>query len=102
MTVAGYIGNPHMTMSKGTSITCTLDSAIDTEQSGFGLCLTDYPVKSMDGRNVAYSEITINIHARFVGDVGVAALQLAYAIPSMWVDTPSPGPASRSVATPRH
>ncbi len=60
------------------------------------------PVKSMDGRNVAYSEITINIHARFVGDVGVAALQLAYAIPSMWVDTPSPGPASRSVATPRH
>ncbi len=41
------------------------------------------PVMSLDGRSVAYSEITINIHARFVGDVGVANLQLAYAIPSM-------------------
>jgi type IV secretion system protein VirB10 len=46
---ASHIANQPMTLVKGTSITCSLDTAIQTDQMGFTGCLTDYPVYSMDG-----------------------------------------------------
>ncbi|WLI87819.1 TrbI/VirB10 family protein [Massilia sp. R2A-15] len=49
---AARIGHQHMTLLKGTSITCSLDTAIQTDQMGFTSCLTDYPVYSMDGKVV--------------------------------------------------
>ncbi len=47
---ATYIQNQHLTLAKGTSLTCNLDTAIQTDQFGFVSCLTDYPVYSMDGK----------------------------------------------------
>jgi type IV secretion system protein VirB10 len=49
---ASTIHNQHMTLIKGTSITCSLDTAIQTDQVGLTGCLTDYPVYSMDGKVV--------------------------------------------------
>lgn len=49
---ASRIANQHMTLIKGSSITCSLDTAIQTDQMGFTGCLTDYPVYSMDGKVV--------------------------------------------------
>lgn len=49
---ATHIADQHMTLIKGTSITCSLDTAIQTDQMGFTGCLTDYPVYSMDGKVV--------------------------------------------------
>ncbi|MES3022784.1 MAG: TrbI/VirB10 family protein [Pseudomonadota bacterium] len=51
-TSASRIANQHMTLIKGTSITCSLDTAIQTDQMGLTTCLTDYPVYSMDGKVV--------------------------------------------------
>lgn len=49
---ATTIHNQHMTLIKGTGITCSLDTAIQTDQMGMTGCLTDYPVYSMDGKVV--------------------------------------------------
>lgn len=41
------------------------------------------PEKSLDGRTVSFSTITIGVHAKIVGDVGVAALEIAFAVPRL-------------------
>lgn len=46
----GTIPHPHLTLAKGEPITCTLSTAIRTEQAGFVECTTDYPIYSMDGK----------------------------------------------------
>jgi type IV secretion system protein VirB10 len=51
-TSASYISNQHLMLAKNTSISCVLDGAIQTDQPGFVSCLTDYPVRSMDGKVV--------------------------------------------------
>jgi type IV secretion system protein VirB10 len=48
----GTVPNPHMTLQKGEPMTCTLDTAIQTEQFGFVECITDFPTYSMDGKTV--------------------------------------------------
>lgn len=48
-TQAGRIANQHLTLKKGTPISCNLDTAIRTDQVGFVSCVLDFPVKSMDG-----------------------------------------------------
>lgn len=47
--VAGYITNQHLTLRRGTPISCNLGSEIKTDQVGFLDCVLDFPVKSMDG-----------------------------------------------------
>ena len=46
----GTIPHPHLTLAKGEPITCTLTTAIRTEQAGFVECVTDFPIYSMDGK----------------------------------------------------
>lgn len=48
----GTVPNPHLTLSKGEPVTCTLTTAIRTEQAGFVECVTDFPIYSMDGKVV--------------------------------------------------
>lgn len=47
--MAGYITNQHLTLKRGTPISCILGSEIKTDQVGFLDCVLDFPVKSMDG-----------------------------------------------------
>ena len=46
----GVIPNPHLTLAKGEPVTCTLTTAIRTEQAGFVECVTDCPIYAMDGK----------------------------------------------------
>ena len=46
---AGFITNQHLTLKRGTPISCSLGSEIKTDQVGFLDCVLDFPVKSMDG-----------------------------------------------------
>lgn len=44
------IQNPSLTLRKGEPLTCTLDTALGTEQAGFVECVTDFPIYSMNGK----------------------------------------------------
>lgn len=52
MALAGYIQNQDMTIIKGTTINCTLDTLIDSDAPGFVSCITTEPVYSMNGHVV--------------------------------------------------
>lgn len=49
---ASVIGNPSLTLAKGTLPDCTLLTAILTDQPGFLKCVLSAPVMSMDGKVV--------------------------------------------------
>lgn len=55
----GVVPNPHLTMRKGVPVTCTLDTAIQTDQVGFVECTTDFPIYSMDGKVVLAERGTV-------------------------------------------
>ncbi|HGO6074599.1 TPA: TrbI/VirB10 family protein [Burkholderia cepacia] len=48
MALAGYIQNQDMTIIKGTTVNCTLDTVIDSDAPGFVSCITTEPVYSMN------------------------------------------------------
>lgn len=56
---ATRIANAHLTLGKGTPITCSLNTAIMTDQAGFTSCVTDAPVYSMDGKVVLAERGTV-------------------------------------------
>jgi type IV secretion system protein VirB10 len=47
---ASLAKNPSLTINKGQSATCVLDTALSSEQIGFVSCVADFPVKSSDGK----------------------------------------------------
>lgn len=49
-TSAGMLRNRSLMVIKGQSSTCTLDTALSSEQLGFVRCILDFPVKSADGK----------------------------------------------------
>ncbi|QOU76436.1 Bacterial conjugation TrbI-like protein (plasmid) [Janthinobacterium sp. HH102] len=82
---ASYITNQHLTMKKGTLISCTTDTAIKTDQMGFVSCITDFPVMSMDGSVILMERgTTINGEYQKGVDRGANAIFI------LWTDALTP------------
>lgn len=83
----GIVPNPHLTLQKGEPITCTLDTAIQTDQFGFVECVTDYPVKSMDGK-VVLAERGTRITGEYTRDIAPGARTIFV----LWTRATTPAP----------
>lgn len=83
----GTVPNPHLTLRKGEGITCTLDTAIGSEQAGFVECVTDYPIYSMDGK-VILAERGTRIEGEYSRDVSPGS----HSIFVLWTRAVTPAP----------
>lgn len=92
---AKFIPNQRMILGKGTSITCNLDTAIQTDQNGFVSCLTDYPVMSMDGR-VVLAERGTKINGEYVKGIDRGSK----AIFVLWTEARTPTGVTIPLASP--
>lgn len=84
---ARIVGNPHLTLAKGTSISCNLGTAINTDQAGFVTCYTDYPIYSMDGTTVLAERGT-----KIEGEYTKALERGKRAIFVLWTEATTPAP----------
>lgn len=83
----GRVQNPHLTLRKGAGVTCTLDTAISSEQAGFVECVTDYPIYSMDGKVVLAERGT-----RIVGEYSRDVTPGSRSIFVLWTRASTPAP----------
>ncbi|HYD60582.1 MAG TPA: TrbI/VirB10 family protein [Noviherbaspirillum sp.] len=83
----GIVPNPHLTLRKGTPITCTLDTAIQTDQFGFVECTTDYPIYSMDGK-VVLAERGTKINGEYTRDLARGSRSIFV----LWTRATTPAP----------
>ena len=83
----GVIPNPHLTVQKGEPVTCTLDTAIQTDLFGFVECITDYPIYSMDGK-VVLAERGTRITGEYSRDLAPGARSIFV----LWTRATTPAP----------
>jgi type IV secretion system protein VirB10 len=83
----GFIPHPHLTLQKGEPITCTLDTAIQTDLFGFVECITDFPIKSMDGK-VVLAERGTRITGEYSRDLAPGARSIFV----LWTRGTTPAP----------
>lgn len=81
------IPNPHLTLAKGEPITCTLTTAIRTEQAGFVECVTDFPIYSMDGK-VLLAERGTRINGEYSRDASPGSRSIFV----LWTRAVTPAP----------
>jgi type IV secretion system protein VirB10 len=84
---ASIVPHPHLTLKKGEPITCTLDTAIQTDQVGFVECITDYPIYSMDGTTLLAERGT-----RIEGEYSRDMSRGSNAIFVLWTKATTPAP----------
>lgn len=84
----GMITNPHLTLRKGEPITCTLSTAIQSDQAGFVECVTDFPIFSMDGK-VILAERGTRIVGEYSRDVAPGSRNIFV----LWTRGETPAPA---------
>jgi type IV secretion system protein VirB10 len=84
---ARILQNPHLTVQKGEPLSCTLDTAIQTDTVGFIECLTDYPLKSMDGK-VVLAERGTRIQGEYTRSVAPGSNSIFV----LWTKATTPAP----------